>query len=304
MCMCMYLCTRMCVNSGVSGCRLCGLLSIVPVWTMKGRPRVEVRTSAQAISLTADRYSDIILLPSQSSVLADRSPHACITGPVGSGKTLLLQLKGRQWLQEGHRVVVLNTRTTARGRAIGHVLEESIKRGEDSWSSGGSVEKHDLAMCDFHIDKFREQLEERGPTGRVCFLLDELSTHRLKDLIMPLIDALPACPIWFSSLAVTDCPAGFQLFRLDTSLRCPPSVQRLLKVMNRQCVSQSVSQCLSGYLSAGQLISLSVSQSVSQSVSGYLSAGQLVSLSVSQCLCSYLSVGQLISLSVSQSVSV
>ncbi|KAK7103707.1 uncharacterized protein [Littorina saxatilis] len=209
--------------------RTCGLLSVVSVWTKTGQLRVEVRTSAQAISQVADRFSHIVLLPSQASLLANSLlTRLCLTGPMGSGKTLLLQLKGRQWVREGRRVVVLNIRSTGRGRPIGYVLQEAIK-AECSDSPGtGTVERHDVALNETNTETLKAELKAGGQTENMCIVLDEL-TFDMFFVVEFLASAFPHSPIWFVSAFVKTLPQGFTQCRLDTVMRSPPSIQLMLR---------------------------------------------------------------------------
>ncbi|XP_070181112.1 uncharacterized protein [Littorina saxatilis] len=212
--------------------RVLGLLSVVAIST-KTRPRVEVRTRAQAISQVADCFSRIVLTPAQAAILASkRHTHVCLAGCVGSGKTLLLQLKGRQWLREGRRVVILNIRTTARGRAAGHVLEDAIAN-DVAAARRGSVLRYNTTVAELDIAKLKAELrDDRESTEDVCFLLDELSPRHTAGIIPKLRHTFLHNPIWFVSLAVARVPAGFHLYRLTQCLRCPPSIQLLLKELD------------------------------------------------------------------------
>ena len=200
---------------------------------------MEVRTATQAISQAADRIADIVLLPRQASLLAHPSPaRLCLTGPMGSGKTLMLQLKGRQWLKEGRRVVVLNVRTSGRGRPIGHVLEEAIGRDWDQFKDG-SIERHDIATKELNMEAFQAELKKRGPTDKICFILDEL-THHTFFLLEHLVAQYPSCSIWCVAMFVRQLPQGFQHFRLGAVLRSPPSVQLLLKELDLNPIHRDV----------------------------------------------------------------
>nr|KAG5699706.1 hypothetical protein BaRGS_022104 [Batillaria attramentaria] len=193
------------------------------------KPRVEVRTQGQAVSEVGRRVSDIVLLPSQAALLADPTlTRLCLTGPMGSGKTLMLQLKGRQWVGQGRRVVVLNVRTSGKGRPIGHVLEEAIRRDGDG---EGTVERYDLATKDLDMQVFKADLESGGPVDNICFVLDEL-THHTFSLLEQLSAEYPNSPIWSVVMFVRRTPQGFSHRRMGAVLRCPPSVQLMLKELD------------------------------------------------------------------------
>ncbi|XP_076447940.1 uncharacterized protein LOC143284796 [Babylonia areolata] len=211
--------------------RICGLMSVVSVWTVN-RPRLEVRTTAQAIMESGRRLADIVLLPCQTELLAQPSLHRLwLTGPMGSGKTLMLQLKGRHWLKEGRRVIVINVRIASRGRPQGHVLEESIRRGMDGHSGPGSVERHDVALDELQFESLQRKLAAGGPTENACFVVDELLTD-MSVIIQTLAQHYPDCPIWCVAACVSPVPNTFLNFKLGSVLRSPPSVQLMLKELD------------------------------------------------------------------------
>ncbi|XP_076445119.1 uncharacterized protein LOC143283015 [Babylonia areolata] len=206
-------------------------MSVVSVWT-NSKPRVEVRTLAQAIGEAGRRVSDIVLLPRQADLLAQQSLHRVwLTGPMGSGKTLMLQLKGRQWLREGKRVVVINARTIARGRPNGHVLEEGIRQGGEGYPGAGSVERYDIALDDCSTDDLDKEMAERGSIENLCFVVDEVLSG-MSVIAKHLASHYPASPIWCVASYVTPVPSTFQVYRLGAVLRNPPSVQLILKELD------------------------------------------------------------------------
>ena len=205
-------------------------MSIVSVWT-NSKPRVEVRTTSQAVGETGRHMSDIVLLPRQAALLAHPSlSRLYLTGPMGSGKTLLLQLKGRQWVREGRRVVVINARTSALGRPIGHVLEEALQK-EVEIRCCGSVYRHDVALETFSMDTLHKRLAADGPLNNVCFIVDEL-LGEMSNLSHQLTQQYPHSPIWCVASYVTPVPKTFRRVRLQAVLRSPPSVQLLLKELD------------------------------------------------------------------------
>ncbi|KAL8591728.1 hypothetical protein ACOMHN_061820 [Nucella lapillus] len=211
--------------------RICGLMSVVSVWTST-QPRVEVRTEAQAIGEAGRRVADIILLPSQASLLDQRDLlRVWLMGPMGSGKTLMLQLKGRQWVREGRRVVVVNVRVIARGRPIGHALEKGIRQGLEGQPGAGSVSRVDVALDLYSAEALHRELADAGSMDDVCFVVDEVLSG-MSVIAEHLAARYPRSPVWCAASYLAPVPATFKIRRLGAVLRNPPSIQLMLRELD------------------------------------------------------------------------
>ncbi|XP_076438825.1 uncharacterized protein LOC143277807 [Babylonia areolata] len=109
--------------------RFCGLLSTVEVWSAQS-PRVEVRNLEEAVQETAERYARIVLTREQLEILHRPTRRVFLSGPPGTGKTMLLVLRAQRWVEEegGGRavVVVLNLRHGSAGLSLGHLLQKQV----------------------------------------------------------------------------------------------------------------------------------------------------------------------------------
>lgn len=110
--------------------RYCGLLSTVQVWA-KSSLRVEVRDVAEAASEVGSRFASIVLTPEQRTVLDCQTPYAYLHGPPGSGKSVMLVVKARQWVLGGSDVCILNVDYGKQGMPIGHYIHDSILQWKD-----------------------------------------------------------------------------------------------------------------------------------------------------------------------------
>lgn len=66
----------------------------------------EARTVADCVHLTGLRYGRHILNEDQLEILDSKDQFVYLTGPPGSGKTLMLGLKGIYWAKKGDHVIV------------------------------------------------------------------------------------------------------------------------------------------------------------------------------------------------------
>ena len=78
--------------------------------------------------------------------------------------------------------------------------------------------------------KFIERLKARAKGKPVCLLVDELHGE-VVPLLRRIIQKVPDCTIWCAGAWPTTCPSGFVRKELSTSVRCPPAVQTLLKMV-------------------------------------------------------------------------
>ena len=51
----------------------------------------------------------VVLTPAQRDILNLEDKMVCVSGPPGTGKSLVVMLRGRQWLQTGKDVIVLSS---------------------------------------------------------------------------------------------------------------------------------------------------------------------------------------------------
>uniref|UniRef100_A0A2C9LH51 Uncharacterized protein n=1 Tax=Biomphalaria glabrata TaxID=6526 RepID=A0A2C9LH51_BIOGL len=206
--------------------RYCGLLSTVEVWS-PNNPRVEVRSASEAANVCAKRFSKLVLLPHQVEVLCSNHQRLFLYGPPGSGKTLLLILKAREWLLLNKTVIVLNVRPgCSYGYPYAYGLFEKLKK---MMEHNKSLVDRNLKM--YNIDSLMFQsdmLSQIFPSS--CVIIDEItpSAH-------PIIEHLCCLQvqyIWCAGGFVEDRPItarGFHTCKMDKILRCPPIVQTLLK---------------------------------------------------------------------------
>ncbi|XP_059168650.1 uncharacterized protein LOC131950481 [Physella acuta] len=205
--------------------RYCGLLSTVEVWS-PSNPRVEVRSLSEAVNLCSKRFSKLVLLPHQVEVLNSDHKRLFLYGPPGSGKTLLLILKAREWLLAGKTVILLNIRPgSVNGFPYAYGILDRLKKMMTPFN----VPINKLIMI--NVDSLRFQsndLSQILPT--CCVIMDEVtpSAHP----IIEHLSCLQVQHIWCAGAFKEDRPVtahSFHACKMDKILRCPPIVQTILK---------------------------------------------------------------------------
>ncbi|XP_059141655.1 uncharacterized protein LOC131929453 [Physella acuta] len=211
--------------------RTVGLLSTVSVWSHV-HPRMEVRDLNDAAWETGNRYTQVILSRDQVNILNQEHKYFYLWGPAGSGKTLLLSLKGRQWLRKDYQVIILNTRLGSKGRTVGHVMESQINKTQGLSKTAVRV---DIDLVDDTKTLIDELKQYQATNSTVRFLIDEVTwVPETEELITLLKKYFPLSAIWCAGLLQECQPKDFQSEQLLNILRCPPSVQRVLRLVDNR----------------------------------------------------------------------
>lgn len=110
--------------------RFCGPATTVEIHCITS-PRLELRTEGEGVSETGERMARLVLFPDQVAILNASLPKVFLIGPPGTGKTVVLILKGLSWLQHGHDVMVLSPWSDS--RAAAYVIEFQIWQTFIAW---------------------------------------------------------------------------------------------------------------------------------------------------------------------------
>lgn len=150
------------------------------------------------------------LFPDQVEVLNKQQPRVFVTGPPGTGKSIMLYLQGMQWLHEGKDVHVVSIQDNSRAASIlmEHLLTQNLRpavpdTGDDAlravYADVPKVYRHAFNF-DSHkgdVDSAVDRLAQVARDGRIYILADEL--ERLTSKKSFLFSLLLVFSCYFSS---------------------------------------------------------------------------------------------------------
>ena len=162
--------------------RFCGPATAVEIPTVMGPHKVIIKTTGQSVAETGLQFSILALYPAQLRVLQSGAQRVFITGPPGTGKTVVLALKARQWALD--RKVVHVVSTHYKGRAVSALLQQQVIRAITRGRAvdASMVRTHNYDFDDSSkndVDKAVSNLSECAVGGELFVIVDEVgSTHR------------------------------------------------------------------------------------------------------------------------------
>ncbi|KAL8612756.1 hypothetical protein ACOMHN_033755 [Nucella lapillus] len=209
------------------------------------RPRltVEVRTEGEAVAELGLRLARLVLTPEQVDLLQRAPPRAYLTGPPGTGKSVMLILMALGWLHRGWNVQVVSTSqySIAASRLVHHqirkTLESSLPEGS---ATAGHVSLHSLQFHEgYHgaavsMETAVETLTKAAQFKAawelpVCVIMDEaeLSVNEA-ELVTKLRQEDPNLHLWAANIKRTTY-ADIQVERMTRPLRSAPCVVRQIQ---------------------------------------------------------------------------
>ena len=139
-----------------------------------------IKTTGQSVAETGLQFSVLALYPSQLDVLQNGPSKVFLTGPPGTGKTVVLALKARQWLREGKVVHFVNTHY--KGRAVTLLLQRQVRESGTYTIDASKVQCHDYSFdtSKDDVDRAVSELSSLAVDKELFIIVDEVgSTHRL-----------------------------------------------------------------------------------------------------------------------------
>lgn len=111
-------------------------------------PRLELRTVGDGVSETGERITQFVLFPEQVELLNKSQPLVFLSGPPGTGKTMLLIIMGLSWLQNKLDVYVVST--SRESRTASYIIEHQLMKTLEEWKlqDAGKVNRYHF---DFNV---------------------------------------------------------------------------------------------------------------------------------------------------------
>lgn len=184
------------------------------------------RNLGEAVAETGHRMARITLYPDQVVLVNRRGARKVfLTGPPGTGKTIVLNVKCMQWLHRGKHVHVVST--WERSIAASYLIQDQLSRV----ASSEKVHHHmyDLQKKD-DLDKAVSTLTSAALNGELYVIADEAGPDDgpfFQDFCTRLTNQnIPGLRLWAASVRHRRIPSCMEREILRIPLRCPPTVVR------------------------------------------------------------------------------
>ncbi|XP_025102569.1 uncharacterized protein LOC112569103 [Pomacea canaliculata] len=156
--------------------RFCGPATTVTV-PCTSVPRLSVKTMSEAVSMTGECYTAVItLFPEQVHLLHTSPARIFVTGPPGTGKTVVLLLTGIKWLQCGHPVYIVST--CEESRTACSMLYHLLLHTGTTQQSASQLMMVDYRLYDDEdLEMAVEDLSQAAIDGSLYVIADEAGTN-------------------------------------------------------------------------------------------------------------------------------
>lgn len=144
--------------------------------------RDEARTLGECINLTGVQFGSSILFPAQKTILDRDDQFLCLTGPPGSGKTLVLGVKALNWARDGHHVIIVCFKGVQYGTLVSLTLHRQVRHWAQHQAQdlSGLVHIERLSL-ETDVEEFVQTLLHKHKGQAVKFVIDEIPKEVTKD---------------------------------------------------------------------------------------------------------------------------
>lgn len=215
--------------------RFCGPATTLEIPSVTPpRKQVTPRKVGEGLAELGTRMAQITLLPQQVTLLdSAKPPRVHIWGPPGTGKSAVLYLRGRGWLNQGHDVWVVSPgeKSLAASILIHHMLQQTVASPTSGSTTVGCAQFHQFdCKSDVERDNTVVKLTGAAKNGRLFVLVDEALSYwgdkTFNTFCNELNSGVPELFMWAASVHIPDLPDGFEKETLTVPMRCPPVVTR------------------------------------------------------------------------------
>lgn len=176
--------------------RFCGPLSTISVKRSlvksANNARIDVKKRSDATYEMKTQYNMLVLRKDHISILGSSHTHLFLSGPPGSGKTLILLLKAIQWVSKGDVIILLRGPGNNPGHLSSKVLLAEIRNRLTCLRL--PTDRVYLETIDASTDsqQFTGAMMQKYQTSgsKIRLLIDEIWVVNLNEKLPPLVDVI------------------------------------------------------------------------------------------------------------------
>ncbi|XP_025112612.1 uncharacterized protein LOC112575170 isoform X2 [Pomacea canaliculata] len=191
---------------------------------------LQPKTLADAVTLTGDLYERLTLYPNMIEMLSQEK--LFLVGPPNTGKTRMLTLAGKQWVESGHHLYILVSILTKRDfmSSFSKTSNHTQATKDTDETSRSFVTP---VICNFNIKKEMKEILDMLTTQDkknmpLCVIASEVDFggKYFKTFVESLSRQNPNLVLWATSSTSQNVPDGWKVQTFTRALTCPPAVVR------------------------------------------------------------------------------
>ncbi|XP_025112617.1 uncharacterized protein LOC112575171 isoform X3 [Pomacea canaliculata] len=204
---------------------------------------LQPKTLADAVTLTGDLYERLTLYPDMIEMLSEQ--RLFLVGPPNTGKTRMLTLAGKQWIESGHPLYILVSSFTKRD------FMSSFSKTSNHTPTTKDIDETSRpfvtqVICNFNYKKEMKEILDVLTTQKriqLCVIASEVDfpgkMHSVDKVIekgqkrkyfKTFVESLsrqhPNLVLWATSSTSQNVPDGWKVQTFTRALTCPPAVVR------------------------------------------------------------------------------